>query len=216
MAQILHPILDQQCSPEWRPHADGLINDSSSPAKGVGNGVRLHRGDWQQWRAENRVLPRSQGWVRKPTRRSERIVLKTPPSHLPWLQHRNYNDSTAGVRPWPDTLQNPPEKYNLYLSHRSFYKIRQIHRILMHLGKIHRLFAEIRRASRRSLPVVPDVLARRARRPRSGPASRRAPAPARLASSPSTPSICWAKKPKIHTEWMPGWNHLPVRDALYS
>ena len=101
---------------------------------------------------------------------------------------------------WPDILQNPPHfktrlkcAKNLYLSHRFFYKIRQIHSIFY----IFRQNLQILCRNQAPLGALKAPLgtlgSRRARVQLPQPGEKPRPLPA-------FPH----KKPGIHTKWMPG------------
>ena len=83
---------------------------------------------------------------------------------------------------------------NLYLSHRFFYKIRQIHRIFDAFRQNLPILCRNQALSRRSFPAVPAPCSRR---PQPGEK------PRPLAALPH-------KKPGIHTKWMPGRNRLQL------
>ena len=112
----------------------------------------------------------------------------------------------------PDTLQNPPHfktrlkcAKNLYLSHRFFYKIRQIHSIFY----IFRQNLQILCRNQAPLGALKASPRRPLGPPRLPPSAR--PAPAELALSARPPgekprplAALTHKKPGIHTKWMPG------------
>ena len=81
---------------------------------------------------------------------------------------------------------------NLYLSHRFFYKIRQIHRIFDAFRQNPPILCRNQALSRRSFPAVPAPCSRR---PQPGEK------PRPLAALPH-------KKPGIYTKWMPGRTRL--------
>ena len=94
----------------------------------------------------------------------------------------------------PDTLQNPPHfktrlkcAKNLYLSHRFFCKIRQIHRFFDAFRQNLQILCRNQAPARRP----PDARRARAALPPPG-------------EKPRPLAALSHKKPGIHTKWMPG------------
>jgi len=88
---------------------------------------------------------------------------------------------------------------NLYLSHRFFYKIRQIHSFFNVFRQNLQILCRNQAPSRRPARRPPDARRARAALPPPG-------------ENPRPLAALTHKKPGIHTKWMPGRNRLqPVR-----